>query len=264
MQQKSGFLSTFTIVILLCLLILGLSLSGKLSFLTSFLEKGTSAVQGTAYKTFQKLPFASEDEQIKKLKEENLNLLSRVNDYERLKKENQALLDQFQTAYPKSTKLLEADIIGVPDFIPGISTPDIFILNKGLEDGVKKGYAVVAKNNLVGVISEAHANLSKVETVNKPSLLFTAKTQNGVDGMIKGGDILILDNILLSENIKTGELVLTKGSVNSNGIGILPDLIVGKISSVEKNPSDLFQKAKVESFLDFTKLSSVFIYIQSE
>jgi rod shape-determining protein MreC len=262
MQRRRNFWPVFLVVLFLCIVILFLSLSGKLNFLSSFLEKGTSAVQAATLGIFQKLPFVASDSRIKKLQDKNLELLSQVSAFEKLKKDNAALSDQFQTSYPKSAWLLKADIVGAPSFVPGLSVPNIFILNKGTGNGVQKGCAVIVKNNLVGVISQVSANLSKAETVNNSSFSFTAKTQNGVVGVLKGGNTLTLDNILLSENVKAGELVLTKGDLNGNGIGIIPDLVVGKITSVERNPSDLFQKARVESFVNFTNLDSVFVYSQ--
>lgn len=263
MKREEGFLPVFLVIFFLCILILALSLSGKLKFL-SFLEKPAIAVQSFSYNLFQKLPFISEDAKIKRLEDANLELLSRIADYEKLKKENSALLDQFQTAYPQSIQLLEAQIIGAPDFIPGVSTPNVLILDKGTKDNIRVGSAVVVKDNLVGVISQISTNLAKVNLVNNPSLSLTAKTQNGAIGVIKNEGSLVLDNILLSENVRTGELVLTKGDINSNGVGIPTDLVVGKIISVEKHPSNLFQKAKVESFINFVNLTSVFVYMQTK
>jgi rod shape-determining protein MreC len=264
MKRKESFLPTFLVVFFLCIIILVLSLSGNLKFLSSFLEKPVSAIQSLSYNLFQKLPFISEDLKIKRLKDENLNLLNKISDYEKLKKENAALSDQFQTAYPQSIQLLKAEVIGASGFIPGVSVPNVFILNKGTKDNIKKGSAVVIKDNLVGVISQISTNLSQVAVINNPSSSFTAKTQNGASGLVKGGGNLILDGILLSENIKAGELVLTKGDINSDGVGIPPDLVVGKITSVEKNPSDLFQKAEIASFVNFVNLSTVFVYIQAK
>jgi rod shape-determining protein MreC len=198
------------------------------------------------------------------LEEANLELLSQIVSLEKLKKENAALSDQFRTSYPQSLQLLEADVIGVPAFIPGVSVPDVFILNKGAKDNVKEGCAVVIKDNLVGVISNVSDNLSKVNLVNNPSFSFTVKTQNGAVGVIKNTGALTLDNILLSENIAVGEFILTKGDINSDGVGIPQDLVVGKIISVEKNPSSLFQRAKVESFVNFGNLFTVFVYIPNK
>jgi rod shape-determining protein MreC len=260
MKRRESFLPAFFGVFFLCILILFLSLSGSLKSLSSFLEKGTSKIQSATFKLFQKLPFMSEDMKIKNLEEKNLELLSRVASFDKLKNENAALSDQFKISSPPSYKLSKANIIGTSTFIPGVSVPNIFIIDKGLRDNLKVGLAVVVKDNLVGVISKVSANLSEVKLINNPTSSFTAKTQNGAVGIVKGGESIILGNILLSENMSLGELVLTKGSINSNGIGIPPDLVVGKVIFIEKNPSDLFQKAKIESFVNFTKLSTVFIY----
>ena len=265
MKRKEGFLPAFFVVVFLCVLILVLSLSGHLKFLSSFLEKRTAQIQGITFHIFRNLPFIPQDKKVKQLEETNLELLSRVASFEKLKRENQALSDQFQISYPPSYKLLEAQIIGAPGFIPGVSVPNTFILNKGAKDNIKEGSAVVVGDNLVGVISQISTNLSKVNVVNNSSLSFTAKTENGAVGIVRGGgESLTLDNVLLSENIMEGELVLTKGDINQDGIGIPADLIVGKIKSVEKNPSSLFQKAELESFVNFTTLSTVFVYIQTK
>jgi rod shape-determining protein MreC len=261
MQNRRNFWPVFSAVFFLCITILILSYFGKLKFLSSFLEKGVSVIQTTAFGIFQKTPFITENAKIKELRDENLKLLSSLGSFEKLKKENQALSDQFQISYPKSSNLLRADVVGAPGFIPGVSVPNVFILNKGKKDNLKKGYSVVIKDNLAGVISQVSENLSKVDTINNPAFSFTAKTENGAAGLIMGGGTLTLGEILLSENLMKGDLIMTKGDINSDGIGILPDLIVGKITSVEKNPSDLFQKAKVESFVNFVNLTSVFIYI---
>lgn len=256
MKRKENFLPVFLLVFFLCLGILGLSLSGNLKFASSLFEKITAPIQSMTFGVFKNLPFISEDLKIKRLQEENLSLLKKNKDQEKLKKENAALLDQFQTSYPSSQQLLKVDIIGAPG--------SFFILNKGSKDNVKVGQAVVVKDNLVGTISQVSDNLSKVNIINNSSLSFTAKTESGAVGVIKGGGgSLTLDNVLLSENIKKGELVLTKGDISEKGIGIPSDLIVGKIVSVEKNPSDLFQKAKLENFVNFQKLSTVFVYMGS-
>ncbi|MDP2638325.1 MAG: rod shape-determining protein MreC, partial [Candidatus Levybacteria bacterium] len=208
-----------------------------------------------------KLPFVAVDEKVRKAEEKNLDLLSRLADFEKIKRENAALSDQFQTSHPQSSSLLEAQIIGAPGFVPGVSLPRYIILNKGSKDNVKKGEAVVVKNNLIGVIIDVSDNLSKVNIVDNSPLSFTAKTQSGALGVVKGEDgNLTLENVLLSENMKSKELVLTYGDMELNGIGMPADLIVGEIISVEKNPSDLFQKAKLKSFVDFPRLSTVFVY----
>jgi rod shape-determining protein MreC len=259
MRKRESFLPAFFVVLFLCILTLFLSLSGNLKSLSSFLEKGTSGIQSVTFKLIQKITF-SENKKIKELENERLELLSRVATFNKLKNENAALSDQFKTSYPPSDKLLKANIIGTSTFIPGVSVPNSFIIDKGSKDNLKVGSAVVVKDSLVGVILKVSSNISEVMVINNSSSSFTAKTQSGAIGIVKGGESIILGNILLSENLSLGELVLTKGSVNDDGVGIPSDLVVGKIIFVEKNPSDLFQQAKIESFVNFTKLSTVFVY----
>lgn len=261
MKRRENFLPVFFVIVFLCLLILFLSLSGKLNFLSSFLEKGTSGIQAISFDIFHRLPFISLDSRLQKLQDENQELLGRVVEIEKLKKENQALSDQFQTSSIPTNKLLKAEVIGAPGFVPAVSTPNYFILNKGTKDNVKIGQAVILKDSLVGTITQVSNNLSKVNTLNNSSSSFTAKTENGALGVVKGGGSLTLDNVLLSESIKAPQLVLTYGDINLEGVGIPADLVIGKIIQVEKNPSALFQKAKIESFVDFINLSTVFIYL---
>lgn len=262
MKRAESFLPIFIVFFFLTLIILGLSLSGNLRFLSSFLEKRTAQIQDITFNFFQKIPFVSEDLKIKKLKDENLELLSRVAGFEKLKKENSALLDQFKTQNPKTNKLLPAKIIGAPGFVPGISSPQYFVLDKGSKDNIKVGQAVLVKDNLVGKIAKVSSHLSKVDIVTKPLLSFTGKTENGAIGVVKGGgNELTLNNVLLSENIEKGQIVFTKGDMDLQGVGIPPDAVVGRITSVEKDPSSLFQKAKIQSFVDFNNLRSVFILL---
>jgi len=156
---------------------------------------------------------------------------------------------------------LPSNVVGAPGFIPGLSVPFNLIIDKGSKDNVKVGMGVVVGNNLVGKIVQTSFFLSKVSLVTDPSLSLSSKTTSNAAGVIKGveGGKMVLDNVILSESLKNGDFVLTNGDINLDGVGLPPDIIIGKIISIEKNPSALFQKAKVESLLNFTKLSKVFV-----
>lgn len=263
MRKKERLVFTFFIFLFLSIVILALSIFGKLLGPQSFLEKGVSFLPKTFYEFFQGLTFVSESQQIKKLKDENLILVSKLVNQDKLQKENAALLSQFQTQDVQALSLLPAQIIGAPGFIPGVTTPSNFILDKGAKDNVKVGDSVVVKNNLVGKISKVSPYLSKVDIVTSPSVSFTAKTINGTIGVVKGagGDKITLDNVLPSQNLEKNDLVLTKGSVDLDGTGIPADLVVGKIQSIEKVPTAIFQRAEVKSLINFTEQSIVFIVI---
>lgn len=266
MRKKERLVFTFFIFLFLSIVILVLSIFGILSWPRSILEKGVSFLPKTFFGFFQGMPFVSDSQQVKKLTQENLELASKLVSQDKLRKENSALLSQFQQQDIQTFSLLPSRIVGAPGFIPGISTPSNFILDKGLKDGVNVGDSVVIENNLVGKISKVSSYLSKVDLVTNPSVSFTAKTINGTIGVVKGGgaDKITLDNVLPSESLKKGDLVLTKGDVDINGTGIPADLVVGKIQSIEKVPTAIFQRAEVKSLINFTKQAIVFIVILPE
>lgn len=235
-------------------------LSGTLPFL----EKTTSFVPKTVYGLFQTPPFVYEGKEIERLKRENLELVSKLVDQKKLEEENAALLSQFQTQDVRVDNLLPARIVGAPGFIPGVTTPPNLIVDKGEKDNVKVGQSVVFKNNLIGKVIKVSYYLSKVELVTNTSFAFPIETENGASGIVRGRgeDKMTLDNVLPSENLKIGDLVLTKGDMNIEGIGIPRNLIVGKIQSIEKVPTAIFQKAEVKSLIDFNKLLIVFILLE--
>ena len=176
--------------------------------------------------------------------------------------DNNALRDQFNFKNSKSNNLIPATIVGAPGFIPAITEPESYTLDKGENDGIKMGDAVVYEDNLVGRIIKVTKTLSSVQLITNSSSSFTAKTlESNALGVVKGqgGGGLMLDNVVLSDSIKIGDLVLSKGDLGVLGIGLAPDLVAGEIVAVSKNPSDLFQRAKIESRLDFSKLDKVFV-----
>ncbi|MCL5970266.1 MAG: rod shape-determining protein MreC [Patescibacteria group bacterium] len=207
----------------------------------------------------------TEKGEVKNLKEKNRELEKKLLELESLKKENNALKDQFNTTTLNSLKLLPARVVSAPDFIPGVNTPEVLIIDKGKKDGLVLGLSVVYKDSLVGKIETATDNFSKVNILTKKDFSFTVKTaETGALGVIKGlgENEMTLDNVLLSEKLKENDYVLTKGDVDINGKGLMPDLIVGKIISIDKKSSSLFQTAKVQSLLDLSKISEVFVVIK--
>lgn len=265
MKRKENFLLAFAVFILLSFLLLGLSKFGILAPVSSVLQKITTPFQSVTYNFVNSITLFGENAKLKKLQSENLSLTSMLSDQKKLQEENSALSDQFQASLPNSNTLLPAGIVGAPSFIPGISIPETFILDKGKNDGLKVGDAVLYKNNLLGSISQLTASLAKVQLVTNAASSFTAKTASTQAlGVIQGqgGGQMILNNVVLSDNLKVSDLVLTNGDTNLNGEGYPPDLVVGKIVSIDKKASALFQRAEVASFIDFTKITTVFVLLK--
>lgn len=256
MQKRQVIVYAFLVFLVLSLLVFFLFKLPIFSSVSSFTQTIFSPITSSVHSIF-KLGTSTN-----LLKEEDLSLSQKLVDQSKLAADNKALRDQFQTQNIKSTSLVEANIVGSPSFIPGITLPENFILDKGSNDNLKVGQPVIYKDNLVGVISQTSGNFSKVTLLTNVSFSTTAQTLSvSAMGVAKGqgGGEIILDNVLLSQSLKTGDLVVTKGDLDVSGQGIPANLVLGKIVSVNKTPSSLFQIAKIKTLLDFASLSQVFV-----
>lgn len=261
MQKRKNIFYVFLLFLVLSIFLLVLSKTNLSSRISSAVSSAFSPFQSISYSAFKFINFGT-NSQVKELQDENLKLTQQLVDKNKLIADNKALRDQFQTANPGNLQLLPAKIIGAPSFIPSVSAPETFILDQGDINGVKTGDGVIYKNVVIGKIDKTQNFVSRAVLITNASSSFTVKTSGNLNlGVVKGqgGGTLVLDNVLLSENLTKNELILTKGNMDLNGTGFPPDLIVGKIKSINKNPSALFQTAEIESPIDFENISQVFI-----
>lgn len=196
--------------------------------------------------------------EIKSLKAANARLVKQVIDYEKIKADNQALKDQFETSGTLQYNLLPARVLG---FGGPFSLPTSLIIDQGERAGVEKGMAVVMGSNLVGRISSVQLSFSKVALPMNESFSTLAKTtENGSLGVVKGlSDFILFDRVAIKDKIINGETVITKGDMNDQALGIPADFIIGRISALSRNENLPFQTAKIQSQIPFARLTTVFI-----
>jgi len=198
---------------------------------------------------------------------ENILLRTELAKMNLLQADNASLRDQFQTSSPLQSQLLPSTIVGMPSFLPGFSMPEEYVIHAGKKDKVEINYPIIYKDNFIGKVVDLQDNFSKVLLVSNKNTSFTAKTaQTEATGIVRGmgNGRIIFDNVLLSDSLKVGDMVVTGGDVSLNGKGFPPGLIIGKITSVERNPSNLFQKASVLPLVDFSRLINVFVLISNQ
>lgn len=262
-MERRNFLPIFSLFLFLSIAVLLLArvpLFSGLGFVSNPLFNAQ-------YVVFSALTFPAQffsDKKLSALQAENIQLRTQLVHDEKLQADNAALRDQFETTQIPSNNLLPAQVIGDPNFIPGISNPETLIVQKGKKDGVAVGQPVVYKNNLIGQITSSADTASLVTLVSNKVSSFTVRTsETRAQGVLTGqGDgVMILGNVVLSDTLRIGDTVLTNGSQDTTGHGYPPDLVVGKIVSVNKNASSLYQSASVESLLNISKLTNVFILV---
>lgn len=133
-------------------------------------------------------------------------------------------------------------------------------LSIGAADGVKPGMGVISSNGVVGRVKTVSANYATVTSVLHSQMLISAKIKkDNTFGTLKwtGGNYrtALLDYIPLHINPAKGDTVVTSGFNTVFPEGIM----VGTISSVEKEQDKSFYTIKVRLAVDFAQLSYVYV-----
>lgn len=226
-------------------------LYSPVSFISTVFNPSRAYLYGVIHASSQtseteklKVKIASLEEQLIKLKE--------------VEKDNVALRSQFKDTSITSQKLLPARVLGMKG---SLNNPSAFIVDQGSGSGVKKDMVVILKNVLVGKVSKVQNNYSEIILVtNKDFTTLGNSVEHNSPGVITGfEDFIVFDHVVITDTLSRGEEVVTKGEINSSGVGIPPGFVVGTITKVNKSESKPFQSALVKTPLQINKISNVFI-----
>jgi len=179
--------------------------------------------------------------------------------YKELKLSNTRLRSLLDFQKTITNKVIAAEVIG-KDPSPWFKT---IMVNKGKDDGVKKGSAVVIPEGIVGQVAEVSAHNSKVLLIIDPNSAVDALVQTSrARGIIKGGfaDRCVFKYVLRKKGIAVGDTVVSSGL---DGV-FLKGLPVGRVSGVFKPNSGIFQEVTVIPCVDFEKLEEVLIVLNPE
>lgn len=136
------------------------------------------------------------------------------------------------------------------------------MLDKGAEDGVTPKAAVIYNEGfLVGRVTEVSRHTAKVLLITDQNSVINALiAESRASGNISGkhGLGLFMDMIPQTEVVNVGDQVIT-----SSLSGELPKgLLVGEVVSVQSSANQLFQKAQVRPYVNFSKLERVVVITQ--
>jgi rod shape-determining protein MreC len=146
-------------------------------------------------------------------------------------------------------RVLSAEVIG-KDPSPWFKT---VLIDKGKNDGVETGMAVVVPKGIAGQVTDVSSNYSKVLLIIDHNSAVDALVQNDrARGIIKGGSEgqCSFKYVLRKHDIESGDIVVSSGLD-----GVFPKgLAVGYVSKVIKPKSGIFQEVTVTPYVDFEKL----------
>lgn len=132
------------------------------------------------------------------------------------------------------------------------------IINRGSDDGLRRGMPVVTQQGLIGRIVAVTAGATRVQLITDPAStvnvrLDPSQAQAVLLGQITGD--IVLEMIPQDAKVEPGDLVLTSGL----GGGYPPNILVGQVASIRSQEQDIFQRAAVQSVVDFSKVEIVLV-----
>lgn len=132
------------------------------------------------------------------------------------------------------------------------------IINRGSDDGLRRGMPVVTQQGLVGRVAAVTSGAARVQLITDPASSINVRLEPSRAQAVVLGDLtgeLSLDMIPQSAEVKVGDLILTSGL----GGNYPSDILIGQVTGVRRIETDLFQSASVQPVVDFNKLEIVLI-----
>ncbi len=202
----------------------------------------------------------------KDLLKENQELRSQLNEtmaenakLKTLEEENASLRDFHKFYEQHKIRYLLANTISISD---QSGSDQYIVIDKGSKDGLEAGLLAVNKDGVaVGKLREVKDDIAVVEMLSsdKCKLAVAANNTGKTTGLTRGelGLTINMDFIPLTENIETGNLIMTSGLEKNIPRGI----IVGKVVKVEKGNNQLWQNAVIEPLVKPNELLIVSVIL---
>lgn len=192
------------------------------------------------------------------LKEKISELEATLSQFQEIKSENERLtgLLEFKKASPH--KLLSARVIG-HDLLGQHST---LFIDKGSEDGVLPGQAVITPTGVVGSVLNAEKSFSQILTLtDRYSDIDAVIERSRARGILEGVSPTVckLKYLQRTDDVQVGDLVLTTGLDH-----IFPQgFPIGKVSRVDKKDYGITQEVQVEPLVSSFDSEAVFVVLKA-
>lgn len=261
--------ATFVVLAGIAISLSILDSSGNLDRALNFLRDPLAAVAGWTSARADTLADAmAGPENLQTAQEQIASLQARIDELEReneelreIQGEYQILLDLFNRARQEpGFQRVTANVIGY-DTSPALRS---IIIDKGSDEGVQVGMPVESSRGLVGQVFQVSSHSALVVLITDNASSIPSRLGNSrATGILHGGGLgglMSIDWIDLRYQITEGEVVLTSGL----GGKFPQDLVVGRVVDVERREAELFQRAIVQSAVDFGSLEIVFVITSFE
>lgn len=219
---------------------------------TEFLDRANQEDQSALAKELEQVK-AERD----RLLAENVQLQAQAKEVEDL--QNVLNVKRDHTNWTLVTaRVLSPDPAGLSKFIT---------IDKGSNDGIREGMAVVDPYYFVGLVSQVEPDSARITLAIDGSARIGAQlVDSQADGVVYGqwqvGERMSMSYVERSVTPKEGEIVVTSSNVESRTAGVPGNLIIGKVESVPEidNQSDT-QTIKILPASDFDNLDVIAVII---
>lgn len=202
----------------------------------------------------------------KQLKEENEQLKEKLNAMRmqnRILQQDQVELDRLQELLKLKAKYKKYNTVGARVISKGSGNWfEIFAIDKGSKDGIKKDMNVIADNGLVGIIYDVTAHSAKVRTIiNDTSMVSSMFLKTKDNCIVKGSLDTMADGYLevvyidKDAKVKNGDELVTSYISSKFNEGIT----IGKVSDIKLDSKKLTKTAQVTPVVDFKHLKEVLV-----
>lgn len=138
-----------------------------------------------------------------------------------------------------------------------------FIIDKGENDGLALDMNVIAEGGLVGRITSLGPNWSKVTSIISDNSNVSAMTLSTEDNMTVSGDLkMMAEGCITFKQLMDGQDMVREGDkVVTSDISdkFLPNILIGYISSIDKDANNLTKSGQIVPAVDFEHLGEVLV-----
>lgn len=198
-------------------------------------------------------------DEIKILKEENIQLKSEIQEVYKLESENKRLYALLDSKPDGKTNFIFADIIAISP----IKERHQIVVNKGSKHGIRIGDAVADSNGIIGHVIRDQIFSSEVLLISDLEHAIPVEiVETGERTIAYGtGDMnqLSINSMPLNSKIKIGNAVITSGLGDRYPEGFP----IGEISTIEKENGENFLTVYLKPFANLKIINEIWI-IQSE
>ena len=194
-----------------------------------------------------------------KLKKKNADLVAEnsllsQNKYELTRLRNLYSLDKDYSDYKK----IGAQVIGKDTG----NWFNIFTINRGSNDGIKKDMNVISDGGLVGIVFDVGKNYAKVRSIiddeSSVSVSFAATSDTGIvsgDLKLMEDGVMNITGINSSAKVSEGDMVATSQISDK----FVPGILVGYLNSVKKDSNKLTKSGTIIPVVDFQHINEVLV-----